>query len=235
MRPCISNGNEVVFIGDSYSNYPVAHESLAVLMAQLAVADGALMRGDQYRDRAEAGTTLAAPPAGIQSQWAQTKGMTPIKVVVMDGGGNDVLIAHPECEPDGAEMQPGCQQVVAASMDALMEMWPDMQATGVTDVMFFWYPHLPGVGLLNSQGTANTISDYTYPMIVDLAESVSTDDFHVWVVPTVEIFEDHPEYFYVGDNLHANTTGETKIAEAIWEVMKENCIGQAESSGCCAP
>jgi lysophospholipase L1-like esterase len=94
---------------------------------------------------------------------------------------------------------------------------------------------MPGVGLLNSQGTGNTISDYTYPMIVDLAKSVSTDDFHVWVVPTVDIFKDHPEYFYAGDNLHANTAGETKIAEAIWKVMKDNCVGQAAAGGCCMP
>jgi hypothetical protein len=234
-HPCISDGNEVLFIGDSYSNYATAHEALATLMAMLAVKDGALKSGDSYRDRAVAGTTLSAPPAAIPDQWNTDKTMKPIKVVVMDGGGNDVLISNPQCEPDGSEKNAECQQVVAGSIAALKKMWPDMQKEGVSDVMMFWYPHMPGVGILNSQGTGNTISDWTLPMLQDLAKSVSTDTFHVWVVPTVELFEGHPEYFYSGDNLHANTTGETKIAEKIWGVMKDNCIGQAASAGCCMP
>jgi hypothetical protein len=234
-HPCVADGNEVLFIGDSYSNYATAHEALATLMAMLAVKDGALKSGDMYRDRAVAGTTLAAPPAAIPDQWTTDKSMKPIKVVVMDGGGNDVLISNPQCEPDGSEKDPACQQVVAGSIAALQKMWPDMQKEGVSDVMMFWYPHMPGVGILNSQGTGNTISDWTLPMLQDLAKSVSTDSFHVWVVPTAELFEGHPEYFYTGDNLHANTTGETKIAEKIWGVMKDNCIGQAASSGCCMP
>lgn len=225
----------MLFIGDSYSNYDTAHQSLASLMATLAITDGALKQGDMYRDRAVAGTTLAAPPAAIPSQWDSNKAMKPIKVVVMDGGGNDVLIANPQCEPDGSEKDPGCQMVVKGSMDALMSMWPDMQKEGVSDVVMFWYPHMPGVGILNSQGTGNTISDWTLPMIQDLAKSLTTDTFHVWVVPTADLFEGHPELFYAGDNLHANTMGETKIAEKIWGVMKENCVGQAESSGCCTP
>ena len=234
-HPCVADGNEVLFIGDSYSNYDTAHESLASLMTTLAIKDGALKQGDMYRDRAVAGTTLAAPPAAIPSQWDMNKTMKPIKVVVMDGGGNDVLIDNPQCEPDGSEKDPGCQMVVKGSMDALMSMWPDMQKEGVSDVVMFWYPHMPGVGVLNSQGTGNTISDWTLPMIQDLAKSLTNDTFRVWVVPTVDLFEGHPELFYVGDNLHANTMGETKIAEKIWGVMKDNCVGQAASSGCCMP
>jgi len=71
-------------------------------------------------------------------------------------------------------------------------------------------------------------------MLVDLAASVTTDTFRVHMVPTVDIFEGHSEYFY-SDGLHANTEGSTKIAERIWSLMDENCIGQAESSGCCMP
>jgi hypothetical protein len=49
-------------------------------------------------------------------------------------------------------------------------------------------------------------------------------------VPTVDLFEGHPEWFY-SDGLHANDTGEAQIADAIWKVAKSNCIMQ--SSGCC--
>ena len=54
------------------------------------------------------------------------------------------------------------------------------------------------------------------------------------VTPTVDIFEGHPDLFY-SDGLHANDKGEAKIAEAIWAVMKKDCIGQGAASACCKP
>ena len=230
-RPCVADGNEVVFIGDSYSDYPVAHQSMASFVEKLAVKDGALKQGDTYRNRAELGTTLAAPPAGIPMQWEDTKSMKPIKFVVMDGGGNDVLINNQQCRAEGAEMKADCKQVVQNSLDSAKKLFDSMKETGVSDVVFFWYPHIPG-GFLTQGERGVSISDYTYPMLVDLAKASSTDTFHVFTVPTVEIFEGHPEYFY-NDGLHANDMGTAKIAEAIWAVMKENCLGQ--STGCCMP
>jgi hypothetical protein len=232
-RPCVSAGKEVVFIGDSYSDYDTAHTKLSILMEQLATQDGALMAGDHYVTKALAGTTIAAPPANIPMQWDDAKTMKPIKVVVMDGGGNDVLINNTQCRADGAESMPDCQQVVKASLDATKMLWTSMKDSGVSDVLMFWYPHIPG-GLLTGFETGNTISDYAYPMLEAAAKAATTDTFHVYMVPTVSIFEGHPEYFY-SDGLHANTTGEGKIADAIWAVMKQNCIGQGVSSGCCMP
>jgi lysophospholipase L1-like esterase len=232
-RPCISTGNEVVFIGDSYSDYAIAHQSLASFMEKLAVKDGALKQGDHYRNLAVAGTTLAAPPAGIQSQWEGTKSMKPIKVVVMTGGGNDVLINNQQCRAEGSEKLADCKQVVQASLDAAKMLFESMKATGTSDVLYFWYPHIPG-GLLTGGERGASISDYTYPMLVDIAKAASTDTFHVYTVPTVDIFEGHADYFY-SDGLHANDTGEAKIADAVWKVMKENCIGQAAASSCCMP
>jgi lysophospholipase L1-like esterase len=229
-RPCVSDGNEVVFIGDSYSDYAIAHRSMASFVQALAVEDEALTRGDTYRNLAVAGTTLAAPPADIQNQWQTAKAMTPISAVVMTGGGNDVLINNQQCRGEGSEMQPDCQQVVQASLDAAKNLFASMKETGVSDVLYFWYPHIPG-GLLTGYERGVSISDYTYPMLEDVAKAASTDTFHVFTIPTVDIFEGHPEYFY-SDGLHANDTGTAKIAEAIWKVMKDNCIAQA--GGCCA-
>jgi len=176
---------------------------------------------------------LAAPPAAIQTQWSDNKSMKPIKVVVMDGGGNDVLINNTQCRPEGSEMRPDCKQVVQDSLDAAKMMFESMKAEGVSDVIFFWYPHIPG-GLLTGGETGASISDYTYPLLEAVAKAANTDTFHVTMVPTVDIFMGHPEYFY-SDGLHANDTGEGKIADAVWSAMKDSCIGQAEASGCCMP
>jgi len=232
-RPCIADGNEVVFIGDSYSDYGIAHRSMASFVEQHGRMDGALKTGDTYRNLAVAGTTLAAPPAAIQSQWTSAMSMKPVKVVVMSGGGNDVLINNTQCRPEGSEARAECKAVVQASLDATKKMFASMKEAGVSDVIFFWYPHIPG-GLLTGYEKGTSISDYTFPMLDAIAKSASTDTFHAYMVPTVEIFEGHPEYFY-SDGLHANDTGTAKISDAIWKVMKDNCIGQASSSGCCAP
>jgi hypothetical protein len=232
-RPCVSSGNEVVLIGDSYSDYPPAHQSLASFMEALATKAGALATGDHYRNLAMAATTLAQPPAGIQSQWQGTKSMTPIKAVVMDGGGNDVLLNTPQCRPEGSEKNAECMQVVQDSIDAAKMLLESMKETGVSDVVYFWYPHIPG-GALTGFESGISISDYTYPLLVDVANAATTDTFHVYMVPTVEIFEGHPDYFF-SDGLHANDVGEAKIADAIWKVMQDNCIAQGPNSGCCGP
>jgi hypothetical protein len=72
-------------------------------------------------------------------------------------------------------------------------------------------------------------------MLESAAKEASADNFHVWMISTVDVFEGHPEYFYVGDNLHANDVGQGKIADKVWKLMKDNCIAQPASSGCCAP
>ena len=232
-RPCISAGKQVVFIGDSYSNYVLAHRPLADFMEELARPASALSAGDNYRDLAVAGTTLASGSAAIQGQWRDGKAMKPIHVIVMSGGGNDVLIDNQACRAEGSEKLDQCQKVVMNSLNAARSMWADMKASGVSDVLYFWYPHIPG-GLLTGYQKGTSISDWTYPMLVDAAAAASSDTFHVQMVPTVAIFEGHPELF-ASDGLHANDKGEAKIAEAIWTAMKKDCIGQGASSGCCKP
>jgi len=36
-----------------------------------------------------------------------------------------------------------------------------------------------------------------------------------------------------GDGVHPNSKGSKEMAKEIWKVMKEQCVGQPASSGCC--
>ena len=195
LRPCITEGSQIQFIGDSYSTYALAHGPMATFMTERAREAGALPARESYRDRAVAGTTIAAGAAQIPQQWQAAKRDLPVHVVVMSASGNDVIIFRQDCNQPGAEDRAECQEVVMTSLNAGQKMWDDMKASGVTDVIWFWYPHTPG-------GSGNGISDYTYDRLVDMAASASTASFHVHMVPTVDIFEGHPEYFAL-DNLHA--------------------------------
>jgi hypothetical protein len=222
---CLKSPNNMVFVGDSYVNYFVAHTELNVLVAQDAVKDGALKQGQTYPDYAVAGTTIAAAPAQIPGQWTQAKAANKnIQFVVMDGGGNDVLINNMQCKVDGAAKDPTCQQVVMNSLDAGTKMMTDMKASGVTEVVYFFYPHPPTGGW--------EIDDYTIPMLKDRCASLSDAKFQCRVVDTVPIFQGHDDW-YASDGIHANDIGEQAIADAVWKTLKDDCAAQAPSSGCC--
>jgi hypothetical protein len=181
-----------------------------------------------YTDYAVAGTTLQNKISGIPSQWNTAKSRTPIHLVIMDGGGNDVLIDNPTCLRDNSQETALCKMVVEGSVTVARELLNSMKTTGVRDVIWFWYPHIPG----GINGDGHDINDYGLEKMKVLATEVSTDMFHVYMLDTIPIFEGHMEYFFA-DGIHANTTGTAKIADAIWALMKEKCIGQPMSSGCC--
>ena len=89
-------GNEVLIVGDSY--FPAAGSALPNELRRLA-------GGANYRDVSVGGTKMAAIAASY------TRNRTPPpKVVIMDGGGNDIL-QNPGCAP-------GCAQHVQAVTDA---------------------------------------------------------------------------------------------------------------------
>jgi lysophospholipase L1-like esterase len=209
-------------------NYGVAHAELNILVAENAKKDGALMQGQVYPDYAVPGTTLGpgALPA-IPTQWPQaTAANKNIKFVVMDGGGNDVLINNMQCKNDGADKDPTCQMVVANSLSIAKMMMSDMKAAGVTEVVYFFYPHPPIGGA--------DIDDYTIPMLQDVCAGLSDETFQCRVVDTVPIFMGHDDW-YASDDIHANDTGEQAIADAVWKQLKDDCAAQPESSGCCTP
>jgi lysophospholipase L1-like esterase len=227
--PCLKKGSQVVFIGDSYINYDVAHTLLSTLIEQRAVKDGALKQGDHYRNYAVPGTALAAPNilGMIAPQWDQAKSEDPdIKAVIMDGGGNDVLIDHMECLAAGSAKDSGCQQVVADTLRVGTDLITNIRNSGVNDDIYFFYPHVPAGG--------DDINDYALALLQTQAMSLATPTFRTYVLDLIPIFDGHADWI-ADDGIHANDTGENKMADEIWQIMKTNCIGQAESSGCCAP
>jgi lysophospholipase L1-like esterase len=198
-----------------------------ILVGRIAQMNGALPMGMNYTNYAVAGTTLATSPQ-IPNQWELNKSKKPIYLVIMDGGGNDVLIDHMECLPAGSDKNAGCKQVVANSVAKAKELWASMKETGVTDVIWFWYPHIPGA----LAGDGHDINDYGLAEMQKAAMEATTEDFRPVMIDTIPLFDGHPDWYF-GDGIHANDTGSKAIAQAIWDYMKKNCIGQGPSSGCC--
>ena len=99
--------------------------------------------GQTYRTYYVSGTQMVGglPPA-IPDQARQGLAAGPTQTVIMTGGGNDVLIGDASCKtaPLGAQ----CKMTVQNTLNAAKAMIDEGAAKGVKEVIYFFYPHLPG-------------------------------------------------------------------------------------------
>jgi hypothetical protein len=201
-------------------------------------------------DFAIGGTSMGSGGIGlIPPQFDTAVMMHPkIQVVIMDGGGNDILVPDTVMFPQGADCKamggqspsiPDCQKIVQKALDAGTALFIHMANSGVKDVMFFFYPHVPNGTWLAAD--PNGMLDYALPKIqaacdgaYDLSIKMNPDKpIRCHFVNLVPVFEGHMEYFAAND-LHPNSMGSKAMAAAVWAKMKQDCVGQPASSGCCA-
>jgi lysophospholipase L1-like esterase len=237
---CLAKGAELALIGDSFINYPLG-EVLEPRLTQRAVREGALQQGDRYNDQAVAGTSLASGGLGlIGDQWPSAKSAaqragTTVKFVVMDGGGNDVLLGNSICLENGAmrDQDPTCQRTVMAANMAGAMLQQKMRMDGVGQAIFFFYPHVPAGGW--------DVLDYSLPMAKATCEGMNDENYRCYFIDTREAFQGAgnngvAKAQYIGiDGIHPTAAGHEVLVELIWKTMKDNCMAQPASSGCCTP
>jgi hypothetical protein len=163
-----------------------------------------------------------------------------IIAVVMDGGGNDVLIpaiGRPDCKNmANAASVAGCQAIVTDALAAADKLIATMTAAKVHDAIYFFYPHVPQPTFLGGSNP-NAMLDYALPKVKAFCDGVATktnNKAFCWFIDTVPIFQGHDDWFAAGD-IHENATGSKAIATAVVDTMKAHCIAQPASSGCCKP
>jgi lysophospholipase L1-like esterase len=238
--PCLAKGAELALVGDSWINY-VLGQLLAPALQSRAQTDGALAAGDAYNDQAVGGTSLASGGLGlIPDQWPTAKAAamragTSVKFVVMDGGGNDVLLGNQTCLDNGVmrDKDPSCQKTVMDATAAGAKLQMQMKADGVKQGLYFFYPHVPAGGW--------DVLDYSLPMAKATCESMNDANYHCTFVDTREAFQGAGNTGVamanlIGpDGIHPSAAGEAVLADLIWKTMKDNCMAQNASSGCCTP
>ena len=235
---CITKGAELALVGDSWINWT---EQLAPRLAQRAIKDGALPQGDSYNDQAVGGTSLGSGGIGlIGDQWptvksvAQRAGVT-TKFVVMDGGGNDVLLGAPQCLGDGSASDAGCKKVVSDATMAGQMLQQKIKMDGVGQVLYFFYPHVPAGGW--------EILDYSLPMAKATCESMNDATYQCYFVDTRDTFQgpgnngETMAGLIGADGIHPSAKGDDLLADLVWKTMKDHCMAQSASSGagCCTP
>ena len=237
---CIDDAKDVVMIGDSYIDW-ITHTFVADMRAEA---------GQQWPSYAIGGTSMATGGIGhipdqLDTALADNK---KIKAVVMTGGGNDILVADTIMFPQAgmctstptAPMIEDCKKIVQAALDEAKALMNKTADAGVRDIIYFFYPHIPGGGLISGP-SPNEMLDYALPRAREVCESSlerTNGRMKCTFVDMVPVFMGKTGLFAdavseAGDGVHPNSMGSKVMAKEIWRVMKEGCIGQPSSSGCC--
>jgi lysophospholipase L1-like esterase len=238
--PCITNGaTQGAILGDSY----VTGAGSPPMQPELAKVQPVT---GQFKNYAVAGTSLASGgilgfiPPQLDSALAASK---TLKLVIMDGGGNDILICNQamypgcntKCNTTGSSTVKICQDIAAAAIDTAKTMMKKAADAGVKDVVFFYYPHIP-----SNNGGYSEILDYAEPLAKASCDAGMTNTggkLACHWVSLVQAFiaaggDKNPANF-AGDGIHPSAIGQGIIAGEISKVMKANNLGLA--SGECTP
>jgi lysophospholipase L1-like esterase len=168
-----------------------------------------------------------------------------IKFLLMDGGGNDILICDQvkfpgcstTCSKAGSAQNTTCQNIVKTATDAGLKLLTKASGAGIKDIIFFFYPHTTSNG-----GGYGEILDYSIPLVKANCEGLNASTggkTNCYFVDTIAAFkaaggDKNPANFAI-DGIHPSAAGQKIISTEIDKVMKDKCVGQPASSGCCAP
>ena len=211
------DADQVILIGDSYPAAGAALGGIGGIQRQIearAAAAGAIDPGSHYRAYYVGGTRFLNN--SIQNQYTKAKSQNPdISVVIMTGGGNDVLQfvegCNPFMDPNGA----ACRDVVRRSTAASKALLQQMERDGVEDVVFYFYPEVPfapGHSAASEPAARATCDSFRGPL---------TCHFVSLLAP----FQGHADY--IGpDGIHPTAKGQQVIGDLVWKTMVDNCIAQ---------
>jgi hypothetical protein len=236
--------NEVVMLGDSYLDAPWGNVGPTLMMEANAT----------YRHYYIGGASLAWGNPSTQfyipyqfdpMALTDISVMNPsdIKVVIMDGGGNDVLIGNTSCETTAPPGNSSCVTTVQNAVNEAQTEMRAMAAKGVQSIVFFFYPHLDpaGGGILQTPApTINDTLDYAYPLAEEVCCGSSfTSSITNYscsgqpaagttcvFIDTRPAFEGHLTDYIKSDKVHPTQAGAQVIANLIWSQMQSHCIAQ---------
>lgn len=225
--PCAKgavSGSQIIFIGDSFLAAPTSN--IAFELEALMQASGSTAYSEMPRFRQLVGTTMEQ----IVAQYDTERELDPdIKVVIANGGGNDVLVTDRSCLLEAPPSNAACAATIANALEHARRLMEKAEADGVEHVVYFYYPHEPTFGLFQGDAPAiNDSLDYAEPMARAQCESSPICTF----VSLSEAAGDSPGSGYVDrgyhdlDGTHPSPAGSKFFAAAIWKEMVERCIAQ---------
>lgn len=203
---------DVVFVGDSI--FALSGEIQDVLHDEA---------GGTFRNYTTSGAELngglLAPSVRTQFDWAMDHDSSS-SIVVMDGGGNDILIpATGLGDPYGCKttwyrrsMSSRCRSFIDDIQVEVTDLLDDMAADGITDVIYLGY-YYPVSGSLGASSLGDAV-DYGDDAISDACDNSVVDCTFIdprGVIGSSDI---------VSDGVHPSTSGSEKLAALIWPELE---------------
>ena len=146
----------------------------------------------------------------IPAQWpdilADAKGKMSkgVKLVIMTGGGNDVMFTAGACSTPEA-----CAEFAGKITMALNTLWTKMADDGVQDVIYVQYADSAGSTTTGSRGASKAVAEICY-----------SGRLSCHTVPTSDIISRSD----LADGIHPGAAGNTRIAKRVLELMEQRKI-----------
>ena len=199
--------NQVLVIGDSF--FAISHQVTAYL-EQLARDAGVLEVGARYRDNSTTTENgLAMGGNGIAAQYRKGVEEAGVEIVIMIGGGPDVLLSS--CEAPVAE----CPALVAAA-DAAETLLAQMATDGVSAVVYAFYPDPVDAAMRERMDALR--------LLIEGVCAESPVPCH-WV-DLRPVLADPNAGYLSSDGLIPTAAGSEATADVIWATMQAECIAQ---------
>ncbi len=245
--PCVTGqvtANEVVMLGDSYLD-PVWGNVGPTLMTEAGAMYRHYYIGAASMAWGNPDTILYIPYQYDPTALTDSAVTNPsdIKVVIMDGGGNDVLIGNDSCETTAPPANTSCVTTIQNAINQAKTTMQEMATKGVQNIVYFFYPHLStaGGGILQTPAPAvNDTLDYAYPLVENVCCNTSftssltnysctgspAPGLSCTFIDTRPAFEGHLSDYIKSDNVHPTQQGAQVISDLIWTQMQNHCIAQ---------
>jgi hypothetical protein len=200
-------GDEVVVLGDVF----LAQDNAIITeLEALARSAGALGSADHYRNyTSNMQNSLSMSGTLLVDRYSEALNEGPVKVVVMNGGGSDLLVRT--CDPAPSADCPLMVEVVAGANQVLSQMAAD----GVEDVVWFYYPDPMDPELLAEL-------DVLRPLLEEACSNASLPCHWVDLRPA---FDGHYAE-YMRTDFVPTAAGAKAAAAALWSTMTTECIAQ---------
>jgi hypothetical protein len=191
------NADEVLWIGDSWILFPGSQRTR---VRDLARAAGALAANEDYVNGAVAASTMTQ----VANQYATREAGAPkVKVVLMDGGTWDTLVAN------------GSNASVTSAASAFSQFLAQVATDGTVEhIVYFLPPELPaipGVAALR-------------PLVQQACAQSAVPCHFLDLQP---LWAGHPEYTDPATGgILPTEAGAIALADALWATMRADCVAQ---------
>ncbi|MBU1170943.1 MAG: SGNH/GDSL hydrolase family protein [Proteobacteria bacterium] len=211
-----ADDNGIVNVGDSI--FALSGD----IYSELENKSGETWRHYAISGAQSVGGILADP---IPDQYANAKSDDPnIRVVYMDGGGNDILIPAIMLDPYSCkncnywwcgDLSRSCKNLIDDIYVATVDLLNQMDNDGVEQVVFLGYYHLKW-GLLGDLRQLDDAIDYGDKRLKDACTNSTVNA--VFVDPR-SAFEGKESNYIIVDGIHPTAQGSAVLANLLWNTI----------------